>query len=199
MLASTHGVAGLPPGAERLLALDACRPRAPVRAERRLGVGHGSTRRWRRDMSRGNVAVYVDLLSARRISRRSPTRRSWTLNSLGGLVDRAVPSLRAPIPGSLFLNYHVVADKRNDSSFGDWRRGLHRLEPRPGAARARRPRSRARQLLDRQPRQSRRTSTSRSSRASCGATSASMPPSAGRISSSTRARCRRYRDRCRTH
>ena len=38
--------------------------------------------------------------------------RVWTLNSFGALVDRAIPSLRAPIPGSLFLNFHLVADKR---------------------------------------------------------------------------------------
>jgi SAM-dependent methyltransferase len=56
-------------------------------------------------------AVYVDLLF--RKAHLAPVARGsvWTLNSLGGLVDRAVPSLRAPIPGSLFLNFHVVADK----------------------------------------------------------------------------------------
>jgi SAM-dependent methyltransferase len=56
-------------------------------------------------------AVYADLLF--RKAHLTPLSRAtvWTLNSLGGLVDRAVPSLRAPIPGSLFLNYHVVADK----------------------------------------------------------------------------------------
>ena len=56
-------------------------------------------------------AVYVDLLF--RKGHLTPIARAsvWTLNSLGGLVDRAVPSLRAPIPGSLFLNFHVVAEK----------------------------------------------------------------------------------------
>ena len=56
-------------------------------------------------------AVYADLLF--RKAHLTPLSRAsvWTLNSLGGLVDRAVPSLRAPIPGSLFLNFHVVADK----------------------------------------------------------------------------------------
>ena len=71
------------------------------------------------------------------------------------------------------------------------RGGLHRLEPRSRAARARRHRSRARQLLDRQPRATwpgSRT-TSRSSRASSAATSASTTPFAGSRSSSTRARC----------
>jgi SAM-dependent methyltransferase len=56
-------------------------------------------------------AVYADLLF--RKAHLTPLSRAsvWTLNSLGGLVDRAIPSLRAPIPGSLFLNFHVVADK----------------------------------------------------------------------------------------
>ncbi len=56
-------------------------------------------------------AVYTDLLF--RKARLTPLSRAtvWTLNSFGGLVDRAIPSLRAPIPGSLFLNLHVVADK----------------------------------------------------------------------------------------
>ena len=56
-------------------------------------------------------AVYADLLF--RKAHLTPVARAsvWTLNSLGGLVDRAVPSLRAPIPGSLFLNFHVVAEK----------------------------------------------------------------------------------------
>ena len=57
-------------------------------------------------------AVYADALF--RKARLTPLSHAtvWTLNSLGGLVDRAVPSLRAPIPGSLFLNFHVVADKK---------------------------------------------------------------------------------------
>ena len=56
-------------------------------------------------------AVYADLLF--RKAHFTPLSRAtvWTLNSFGGLVDRAIPSLRAPIPGSLFLNFHVVADK----------------------------------------------------------------------------------------
>jgi SAM-dependent methyltransferase len=56
-------------------------------------------------------AVYTDLLF--RKAHLEPLARGsvWSLNSLGELVDRAIPSLRAPIPGSLFLNFHVVADK----------------------------------------------------------------------------------------
>ena len=55
--------------------------------------------------------MYVDLLF--RKAHLTPLARAsvWTLNSLGALVDRAVPSLREPIPGSLHLNFHVVADK----------------------------------------------------------------------------------------
>jgi SAM-dependent methyltransferase len=56
-------------------------------------------------------AVYFDLLFRRAHLRPLAHASVWTLNSLGALVDRAVPSLRAPIPGSLHLNYHVTADK----------------------------------------------------------------------------------------
>jgi SAM-dependent methyltransferase len=57
-------------------------------------------------------AVYADLLFRKAHLTPLSLATVWTLNSLGGLVDRAVPSLRAPIPGSLFLNFHVVADKK---------------------------------------------------------------------------------------
>ena len=56
-------------------------------------------------------AIYADLLFRRAHLRPVGRVVFWTLNSLGGLVDRAVPSLRAPIPGSLFLNFHVVAER----------------------------------------------------------------------------------------
>jgi SAM-dependent methyltransferase len=56
-------------------------------------------------------AVYVDLLFRKAHLKPLALASVWTLNSFGGLVDRAVPSLRAPIPGSLHLNFHVVADK----------------------------------------------------------------------------------------
>ena len=37
----------------------------------------------------------------------------WALNGLGGALDRQVASLRDPNrPGTLFLNYHVVANKQ---------------------------------------------------------------------------------------
>ena len=34
----------------------------------------------------------------------------WLLNSSGAALDRRIPSLREPGPGSIFLNYHVVAE-----------------------------------------------------------------------------------------
>ena len=58
-----------------------------------------------------NSAVYVDLLFRKAHLKPLALASVWTLNSLGALVDRAVPSLREPIPGSLHLNFHVVADK----------------------------------------------------------------------------------------
>jgi len=56
-------------------------------------------------------AVYADLLWRR--ARLAPLARAsvWLLNSLGPFLDRCIPSLRQPGPGSLFLNYHVVAEK----------------------------------------------------------------------------------------
>ena len=59
-------------------------------------------------------AVYVDLLF-RKAQLHAALQRDGRGRSTpsAALVDRAVPSLREPIPGSLFLNYHVVADKRD--------------------------------------------------------------------------------------
>jgi SAM-dependent methyltransferase len=44
--------------------------------------------------------------------RRTPLARPpvWLLNRLGSALDRRVPSLREPLPGSLIPNFHVVAD-----------------------------------------------------------------------------------------
>lgn len=56
-------------------------------------------------------AVYVDLLFRKAHLKPLALASVWTLNTLGALVDRAVPSLREPIPGSLHLNFHVAADK----------------------------------------------------------------------------------------
>jgi SAM-dependent methyltransferase len=56
-------------------------------------------------------AVYVDVLFRKAHLKPLAHASVWSLNSLGALIDRAVRSLREPIPGSLHLNYHVVADK----------------------------------------------------------------------------------------
>ncbi len=57
------------------------------------------------------VAIYADLLW-RRLGLVPLARASvLALNLLGPALDRLLPSLRRPGPGTLFLNYHVVADK----------------------------------------------------------------------------------------
>ena len=113
VLASTHGVQVYHPspddywrwthtGLERLFAQNGDWAQVDRHARRRH---RDLPRRAARDLRRPPAC-------ARRISTPLARARSCrTLNSLGGLVDRAVPSLRAPIPGSLFLNYHVVADE----------------------------------------------------------------------------------------
>ena len=57
------------------------------------------------------TGIYVDLLF-RRIHL-TPVAKGlvWLLNSSGAALDRRVPSLRETRPGSIFLNYHVVAEK----------------------------------------------------------------------------------------
>jgi SAM-dependent methyltransferase len=57
------------------------------------------------------TGIYLDILF-RRIHL-PPVAKAlvWLLNSTGAGLDRRVPSLRAPRPGSIFLNYHVVAEK----------------------------------------------------------------------------------------
>jgi SAM-dependent methyltransferase len=57
------------------------------------------------------TGIYVDLLF-RRIHL-TPVAKGlvWMLNSSGAALDRRIPSLRATKPGSIFLNYHVVAEK----------------------------------------------------------------------------------------
>ncbi len=55
--------------------------------------------------------VYVDLLFRR--ARLGIVGRGlvWLINSAAGALDRRVSSLRQPVPGSLFVNYHVVAER----------------------------------------------------------------------------------------
>lgn len=57
------------------------------------------------------AAVYVDLLWRR--ARLAPLARAsvWLMNTLGPALDRRLSTLGEPVPGSLFLNYHVVAEK----------------------------------------------------------------------------------------
>ena len=57
------------------------------------------------------TGIYVDLLFRR--AHMTPVAKSlvWLLNTTGAGVDRRVPALRATRPGSIFLNYHVVAEK----------------------------------------------------------------------------------------
>jgi SAM-dependent methyltransferase len=60
--------------------------------------------------------VYVDLLFRR--ARLDGVGRGlvWLLNSAGEALDRRVRALREPVPGSLFVNYHVVAEKPRPAS-----------------------------------------------------------------------------------
>jgi len=57
------------------------------------------------------TAIYVSLLFRR--AHLGPVAGALVslLNTAGPALDRRVPSLRALQPGSLFLNYHVVAEK----------------------------------------------------------------------------------------
>jgi len=56
-------------------------------------------------------AIYLDLLFRR--MHMTPVAKSlvWGLNTSGPALDRRIPALRATRPGSIFLNYHVVAEK----------------------------------------------------------------------------------------
>jgi SAM-dependent methyltransferase len=56
-------------------------------------------------------AIYLDLLFRR--AHLTPVAKGlvWALNSSGPALDARIPSLREPRPGSIFLNYHVVAEK----------------------------------------------------------------------------------------
>lgn len=57
------------------------------------------------------IAIYVSLLLRR--AHLTPVAKGlvWLLNTAGATLDRRVPSLRALRPGSIVLNYHVVAEK----------------------------------------------------------------------------------------
>ena len=111
VLASTHGVQVYHPLADRLLALDARGARAAVHGERGLVVRLRDAGRRRGHLPRRHV---------RRLRRPALPQGPPDAALQGDGVDAQLPrrpgrqsgtSLRAPILGSLFLNYHVVADK----------------------------------------------------------------------------------------
>jgi SAM-dependent methyltransferase len=52
------------------------------------------------------LGTYVEIALRRTFLARGPV---WALNRLGSALDARVPSLRAPVPGSLIPNLHVVA------------------------------------------------------------------------------------------
>ncbi len=55
-------------------------------------------------------ATYVDLIAQKLHARPLGYPLVWALNSGGTLVDRCSRRLREPVPGSLFANFHVVAE-----------------------------------------------------------------------------------------
>ena len=56
------------------------------------------------------VAVYIDLLAKSAHARPLGGLVVRGLNRLGPLLDRTSPRLREPGPGSMFFNYHVLAE-----------------------------------------------------------------------------------------
>ncbi len=57
------------------------------------------------------TATYVNLLFRRAHLVPVGEGLVWLLNTGGDALDRRIPALRATRPGSIFLNYHVVAEK----------------------------------------------------------------------------------------
>jgi SAM-dependent methyltransferase len=55
--------------------------------------------------------VYVDLLCRRARLVALGRGLVWLANTAGTALDRRFTALREPVPGSLFVNYHVVAEK----------------------------------------------------------------------------------------
>ena len=57
------------------------------------------------------TGIYVNILFRR--AHLTPLAKGtvWLLNTTAGGLDRRVESLREPKPGSLFVNYHVLAEK----------------------------------------------------------------------------------------
>ncbi len=110
VLASTHGTAVYHPapadhwrwthtGLERLFADNAAWRAVTIRP----GAGTASCLAML-------LAVYVDLLAQQVHARPVGYPLVWLLNGGGALLDRLSPRLREPIPGTIFANFHVVAD-----------------------------------------------------------------------------------------
>jgi SAM-dependent methyltransferase len=57
------------------------------------------------------TGIYLNLLCRRAHLPSLGEGLVWLLNTTGPALDRRSPALRATRPGSLFLNYHVVAEK----------------------------------------------------------------------------------------
>ncbi len=57
------------------------------------------------------TGIYVSLLFRRAHLAPVGDGLVWLLNTTGSGLDRRIPSLRATRPGSIILNYHVVAEK----------------------------------------------------------------------------------------
>jgi SAM-dependent methyltransferase len=56
------------------------------------------------------LATYVDLAAQNAHARPLGYPLVWTLNSGGTLLDRLSRRLREPVPGTIFANFHVVAE-----------------------------------------------------------------------------------------
>jgi SAM-dependent methyltransferase len=56
------------------------------------------------------LATYVDLVAQNVHARPLGYPLVWMLNSSGALIDRCSRRLREPVPGTLFANFHVVAE-----------------------------------------------------------------------------------------
>jgi SAM-dependent methyltransferase len=110
VLASTHGVQVYHPspndlwrwthtGLERLFSDNAEWSRLEVRP------GAGTT------ACLGMLLTHtIELLAGRAHVRPAVRPLVWGVNRLAGAIDARVASLREPVPGTIFANYHVVAE-----------------------------------------------------------------------------------------
>lgn len=56
------------------------------------------------------VAIYINLLAKRVHATALAAPWIASINAVAGAVDRTIPRLREPGPGTLFANYHVIAE-----------------------------------------------------------------------------------------